>query len=116
MLGHPTRPPPLIERLAGELDVGVRRTWCPDAAWLKGFQKIQLAHLVGELRGPIHGTEAQQMKKSELVESLARLFADAAEGKIKDPTLAARVNGWLPVNLRPEESAAPATVDKAEAA
>lgn len=97
---HPAGTTPLIARLAQELHVDIRRCWRPDAAWLKGFQKIQLAHLVGELCGPVYVGTAERKKKSELIEMLDKLFANAAEGRIEDAPLAARVNAWLPVNLR----------------
>ena len=71
----------------------------PDAAWLSGFQKIQLAHLVAELKGTVHAP-APEKKKSELVEMLDKLFADAATGKLEDKQLTARVNSWLPLILR----------------
>jgi ParB family chromosome partitioning protein len=96
---HPLRPTPLVVRLADELKVNVRDTWRPDAAWLSGFQKIQLAHLVVELKGPVHAP-APDAKKSALVDVLHKLFTEAAEGKLPDKQLAARVNSWLPSNLR----------------
>jgi len=34
------------------------------------------------------------------VTELAKLFTDAAEGKLDDAKLAAKVNAWLPSNLR----------------
>ena len=34
------------------------------------------------------------------VESLAKLFADAADDKLEDKKLAQRLNAWLPTNLR----------------
>ena len=40
------------------------------------------------------------LKKSELVEILVKLFADAADGKLEDKKLAERLNSWLPSNLR----------------
>jgi hypothetical protein len=43
---------------------------------------------------------AESKKKSELVTELAKLFADAAEGRLEDAKLAAKVNAWLPSNLR----------------
>ena len=96
---HMVRPTPLVQRLAGELKVNVRDYWRPDAAWLSSFQKIQLAHLVVELKGPVHAPSPES-KKSALVEVLAKLFADAAAGKLEDKQLAERVNAWLPSNLR----------------
>ncbi|HEY7118882.1 MAG TPA: ParB/RepB/Spo0J family partition protein [Tepidisphaeraceae bacterium] len=102
LTAHPRRPTELVRHLAAELRVNVRDDWRPDAAWLSGFQKIQLAHLVVELKGPVHAP-APERKKSELVQMLAKLFTDAAEGKLDDKQLAARVNGWLSSNLRPAE-------------
>lgn len=99
---HPMRRTELVQRLAVELGVNVRDQWRPDAAWLAGYQKVQLAHLIGELRGLPHAAAAEHKKKSELVEILAALFTDAADGKLADPALADRVNQWLPSNLRPK--------------
>lgn len=108
LTAHLQRPTELVSHLAEELKVNVRDEWRPDAAWLSGYQKIQLAHLVVELKGPVHAP-APERKKSELVEVLARLFADAAEGKLEDKELAERVNRWLPSNLREGASEAKAT-------
>ena len=52
--------------------------------------------------GAAHGSAAVRRKKSELVDELARLFTDAAGGKLDDPQLAERVSAWLPANLRDE--------------
>lgn len=99
---HLQRPTELVARLAEELKVNVRDDWKPDAAWLSGFQKIQLAHLVTEVKGPGH-VPSPERKKSELVTQLAKLFADAADGRLEDKELAAKVNAWLPANLRAAE-------------
>lgn len=96
---HLQRPTELVHRLADELKVNVRDDWRPDAAWLSSFQKIQLAHLITELKGPTHAP-APQRKKTELVDIVAKLFTDAAEGNLEDKQLAERVNRWLPANLR----------------
>jgi hypothetical protein len=95
-----------VRHLADKLKVNIRNHWSPDAAWLAGFQKIQLAELVTQLLGPAH-TPPLERKKSELVETLATLFATAADGQIEDKKLAERLNQWLPSNLRDakEESA-----------
>jgi hypothetical protein len=99
--GHPQRKTELIEILAAELKMDLRRSWRPDAAWLDGYRKIQLADLMSELRGKKMYDPAQETrKKSELVDALAKLFADAAEGKLEDKHLAERANVWLPANLR----------------
>jgi hypothetical protein len=95
----------LVWRLATELGVEVRRYWRPDERWLSGYQKIQLAHLIGQLRGPVYVAPAEGKKKSELVTELAKLFADAAEGKLEDAKLAAKLNAWLPSNLRADAKA-----------
>lgn len=102
LTAHMLRRTELVTRLADELGVNVRDHWRPDAAWLASFQKIQLAHLITELRGPAHAP-APERKKSELVEVLAKLFADAGEGRLEDKKLAERVNRWMPVNLRRSE-------------
>jgi ParB/RepB/Spo0J family partition protein len=93
---HLQRPTALVGRLAAELGVNVRQHWRPDAAWLGGYRKAQLVHLVYQLRGPA----AERKKKGELVAELAQLFADAAEGRLTDAPLAERLNAWLPSNLR----------------
>lgn len=97
---HLVRVTPLVRTLAKELGVDIRRHWRPDAIWLNSYRKCQLAHLVGELRGPAHIASAEQRKKSELVAELATLFEDAAEGRLADASLAQRANAWLPANLR----------------
>jgi hypothetical protein len=99
---HLQRKTTLVWRLAEELGVEVCRYWRPDERWLSGYQKIQLAHLIGELRGPVYARAAENKKKSELVSELAKLFADAAEGRMEDAKLAAKLNEWLPSNLREE--------------
>jgi ParB family chromosome partitioning protein len=103
LTGHGSRPTPLIQRLREELGVNVRQHWRPDAAWLGGFQKCQLADLVEKLRGPAHGAAALRRKKSELVVELDRLFVDALAGTLEDAALAERVNQWTPNSLRHEE-------------
>jgi ParB family chromosome partitioning protein len=97
---HLQRRTELVWRLASELGVEVRHCWRPDAKWLSGYQKIQLAHLIGELRGPVYARAAEGRKKSELVSELAKLFADAAEGRLEDAGLTSKLNTWLPSNLR----------------
>jgi ParB family chromosome partitioning protein len=97
---HLQRRTELVWRLATELGVNVRRYWRPDERWLSGYQKIQLAHLIGELQGAAHIAPAESKKKSELVAELAKLFGDAAEGRLADAKLAAKLNAWLPSNLR----------------
>ena len=67
---HLQRRTELVWRLAAELGVEVRRYWRPDERWLSGYQKIQLAHLIGELRGPVYARAAELKKKSELVADL----------------------------------------------
>jgi ParB family transcriptional regulator, chromosome partitioning protein len=99
---HLQRRTELVWRLAEELGVNIRRFWRPDERWLAGYQKVQLAHLIGELRGPAYVTSAESKKKSELVTDLAKLFADAAEGRLEDANLTAKLNAWLPMNLRPQ--------------
>lgn len=99
LTAHLQRPTELVRHLAVELKVNVREDWAPDATWLAGFQKSQLAHLIVELRGPVHAP-APERKKTELVELLAKLFAEAAEGKLADKELADLVNTWLPACLR----------------
>lgn len=99
LTAHTLRRTELVCELADELKVNVRGSWRPDAAWLLSFQKFRLSQLIGELKGPVHAPGPER-KKSELVEILAKLFADAAEGTLEDKQLAERVNRWLPSNLR----------------
>jgi hypothetical protein len=103
LTAHPLRQTELIFLLATSLKVDVRTTWTPDASWLSGYQKCQLSHLMGELRGPVYNPSDEKRKKSELVEALATLFADAAAAKLEDKDLAERVNHWLPANLREQK-------------
>jgi ParB family chromosome partitioning protein len=102
---HLQRRTELVWRLATELGVEVRRYWRPDERWLSGYQKIQLAHLIGELRGPVYAKAAEVKKKTELVSQLATLFTDAAEGRLDDAKLADKCNAWLPSNLREQAKA-----------
>ncbi len=104
----------LVWKLATELGVEVRRYWRPDERWLSGYQKIQLAHLIGELRGPAYAKATEVKKKAELVSQLAKLFTDAAEGRLEDAKLADKLNAWLPSNLRDEPK--PDTIERASAA
>ena len=99
---HLQRRTELVWQLAAELGVELRRYWRPDERWLSGYQKIQLAHLIGELRGPVYAKAAENKKKSELVSDLAKLFTDAAEGRVEDAKAAAKFNEWLPSNMREE--------------
>ena len=98
---HLQRRTKLVWQLAEQLGVDVRRFWRPDERWLGSYQKAQLAHLIGELRGAVYASTAESKKKSELVADLAKLFTDAAEGRLEDAALAAKLNAWLPDNLRP---------------
>jgi ParB/RepB/Spo0J family partition protein len=104
---HLYRRTELVGHLAGALNVDVRQYRRPDAAWLAGYQKIQLTHLIVALKGPLHAP-APERKKSELVAMLAKLFADAAEGTLEDKQLGERVNRWTLANLREEERASAA--------
>jgi hypothetical protein len=90
---------PLVALLTADLEVDARASWTPDADWFKGYRKLQLARLLGELRGPAHGSAAERRKKSELVEELASLFKEAEAGRMTDADLSARVNAWTPACL-----------------
>ncbi len=92
-LMHPTE---LVQSLAAELAIDLRKHWHPDAAWLGNYQKLQLSHLITNLQGPTGGVLSDERKKSELVEHASRLFADAAAGQIADDRLRQNVNEWLP--------------------
>jgi len=100
LTAHLQRQTDLVHRLSVELKVDIRRFWRPDAVWLAGYQKIQLAHLLAELHGSVYNPSSESRKKSELVEVLAQLFTDAVDAKLEDKQLADRVNQWLPSNLR----------------
>jgi hypothetical protein len=108
---HLQRRTELVQLLATELKVDIRKSWHPNAAWLAGYQKIQLAHLVAELRGRAYDPTRETSKKSELVDALAKLFSDAAEEKLEDKQLAERANAWLPANLREAKQEAPKEPD-----
>ncbi|MBX3388482.1 MAG: hypothetical protein KF691_03390 [Phycisphaeraceae bacterium] len=96
--GYPHRDTPLVRLLATELGVSIRKKWTPSAEWLAGYQKVQLAHLMGVLRGPAHGSAALSRKKSELVTELDTLFGQpvAAPKELGNHELADRVNTWMP--------------------
>lgn len=98
IIGQSHREVPLISLLAEEMKVSLRDHWTPDAEWLGGYQKAQLAHLIGELRGQAHGSAALNRKKSELVAELAGLFEKAAKNpkEIEEEGVADRVNRWVP--------------------
>jgi ParB family chromosome partitioning protein len=98
LTGSGQRETPLLDVLAQELNVNVRQHWTPDADWLSGYQKVQLADLVGTLKGKVYGSAALGRKKSELVEQLAALFSQAANqpGGLEDKALADHVNRWTP--------------------
>ncbi len=95
----PMRKLDLIQELAIELKVDLRECWRPDAEWLSSYQKIQLSHLMGELKGPIYRPDDERRKKSEMVEALASIFTEAAAGTIDDAKLAERANRWMPSNM-----------------
>jgi hypothetical protein len=98
LTGFKHRSTPLLETIANELAVNPRQHWTPDAEWLAGYRKIQLAELLGTLKGPPHRSAALSRKKSELVVELATLFEKAANdpGSLNDDALVARMNGWMP--------------------
>jgi ParB family chromosome partitioning protein len=96
---HMQRRTELVHHLATELKVNLREFWHPDVAWLLSFQKIQLVHLAIELKGTVN-SPSTDAKKTDLVNMLAKLFADAAEGKLDDKQLEKRINQWLPSNMR----------------
>jgi ParB family chromosome partitioning protein len=96
---HMQRRTELVHHLARELKVNLRDHWRPNAEWFTSYRKIQLAHLTTELKGTME-TPGAERKKTELVELLANLFADAADGKLEDKQLEKLVNEWLPSNMR----------------
>jgi ParB family chromosome partitioning protein len=93
------RPTELVFRLGEELKINLRKHWKPDANWLSGYRKIQLLDLLTTLTGTDASNEPER-KKSELVDTLAKLFHEAADGTLEDKAMADRVNAWLPSNLR----------------
>lgn len=98
LTGHGARDTPLIGLLAEELSVSIRRHWTPDALWIAGYKKTQLADLIGKLHGPAHGSAALNRKKSELGDELAELFqwAEGAPDTIGDLALATTLKEWIP--------------------
>jgi hypothetical protein len=99
LTAHLRRPTALIDPLVERLQVDLRKSWTPDATWLSGYQKAQLGHLLGLLKGPVYSPTHETRKKSELVQSLAVLFADASDGRLDNKQLAERVNNWTPSNI-----------------
>lgn len=95
LFNNPHYPSPFVMELAKAAAVSIRSDWTPDAAWLGSYQKVQLSNLVIELLGAVH-TPAPDTKKSTLVDNLAKLFADAAAGRLEDKQVAEKVNRWLP--------------------
>ncbi|MBL0869739.1 MAG: ParB/RepB/Spo0J family partition protein [Phycisphaerales bacterium] len=113
--GHTNRLAPLVELLREELGVSLRTHWTPDRAWLNGYTKAQLAHLLGELKGPTWGKVAMQKKKSELVYELAGLFRTAKDdpASLNDQALAERVNTWVPAVMKGSKAKSLATATAA---
>ncbi|MFT3686406.1 MAG: ParB/RepB/Spo0J family partition protein [Phycisphaerales bacterium] len=105
LTAHPARSTPLIQMLRRDLRVDIRKLWTPDATWLAGYKKCQLVELIGELQGHVYTHATKQAKKSDLVESLAKLFGEAAAGQMADKDMSERFNRWLPVNLRQQPQA-----------
>ncbi len=103
---HGQRDTPLVRLLCEELKVQVRESWTPDAEWLSGYTKLQLADLLGTLKGHDHRSAAIQRKKSELVAELAGLFERAAKEpkSLGDAGLAERARAWMPKAMREEGS------------
>jgi ParB family transcriptional regulator, chromosome partitioning protein len=99
LTAHMLRPTVLVCRLAAELQVDLRQHWRPDEAWLSRYQKIQLASLMAELRGPVYSAAHETRKKSELVQALAHLFSEAEVGTLEDKQAAARAKQWVPAPL-----------------
>jgi hypothetical protein len=97
--GSLARPTDLVCQLARELGVDLRSQWRSTASWLGSYQKVQLAGLIAALCGPAHAPSPEK-KKSELIDQVDRLFADAAAGTLTDGAIAARVNQWLPEEIR----------------
>jgi hypothetical protein len=66
----------------------------------------------------VYAKAAEVKKKTELVSQLAKLFTDAAEGRLEDAKLAEKLNAWLPSNLReePKAEAAERSSEQASAA
>ena len=93
----------------------IRRFWRPDERLVVGVSEDSTGppdRRVASVR--TYARAAELKKKSELVAELAKLFTDAAEGRLEDAKLAARLNAWLPSNLREEPK--PEPVEQASAA
>lgn len=99
--GHTQRATPLVGLLREELNVSVREHWTPGSEWLAGYRKSRLAGLVGELKGPMYGSIALKSPKTEVVKTLAEVFAKAAESpeSVTEPDVAERLNAWVPAML-----------------
>jgi ParB/RepB/Spo0J family partition protein len=93
------KPNGLVVRLASDLKVNLRDHWTPDGPWLKGYRKVQLVDLMTTLVGipPLAGA-----KHSQLVPSLAEVFAMAKAGTHGDQKVAERVSRRLPKDVAQE--------------
>lgn len=99
LLTHrPTKPTPLLCRLARELKVDLRAVWTPDAQWFKRFRKTQLIGLLTRFNGKL-ATPTPDTKHGDLVKRLADLFASADAGRL-DAKLTKQVKAWCPAPLR----------------
>lgn len=87
------RPNGLVVRLASDLKVNLRDHWTPDAPWLKGYRKVQMVDLMKTLVGVPPLADA---KHSQLVVTLAEVFAMTKAGTHGDKRVAERVSKWLP--------------------
>ena len=101
------KPTPFVRKLRETLGVQIRSCWTPDASWLSGYRKAQLAELFGQLNGPTHGPATAPRKKAELISCLAHLFKTAAHSpaQIDDPELVEQLNTWLPQRVMTEPDA-----------
>ena len=96
----------VVDALAGPLDLELVERLLdasgdPVRPLLVGHDP-DFSFLAAELLGTVH-TPPPDRKKSDLVASIAKLFDDAAEGKLEDKKLAERVNAWSPSNFREEK-------------
>lgn len=79
--------------LADWLDLDLRAHWTPDAPFFKRLTRDQLVAVAGEIGAKGDRVKAT-MKKADLVEALAAVFADPPE------EIAETVRAWLPAPIR----------------
>jgi hypothetical protein len=86
---HLERPTPLVVRLTQE----------PNADWLGSLQKIQRAHLVTELKGPVHAHRRRTGRRASLLRNWPSSLPMVQRARARRET-GWDGHKWLPANLR----------------